>query len=74
MELLTENDLDLRELTGEELADARDPRSDVAHHMSDHDPPRIHGVLVRADAIGMPADPLRFGSAASARRQMLGSV
>lgn len=48
MELLSEDDLNLAELTDEELALAWDLWFDLAQTTNDADPPYTHGVFVQA--------------------------
>jgi hypothetical protein len=45
MKLLSDEDLDLRNLSDEELAKAWDLWFDLAQHTNDHDPPYSHGVF-----------------------------
>ena len=47
MRLLSEDDLNLREMTMEELDRAFDLWFDLAQHTNDFDPPYTHGVFVR---------------------------
>jgi len=46
MQMLSEDDLDLREMTDEELERAWDLWFDVAQSTNDADPPYSHGVLM----------------------------
>ena len=46
MKLLSEEDLDLRNLTDEEINEAFDLWFDLAQHTNDYDPPCTHGVFV----------------------------
>ncbi|MCU0727643.1 MAG: hypothetical protein MUE73_17935 [Planctomycetes bacterium] len=46
MELLSDDDLDLRDLSDEELAAAFDLWFDLAQTTNDFDPPYTHGVFV----------------------------
>jgi hypothetical protein len=46
MQMLSEDDLDLREMTDEELDRAFDLWFDLAQSTNDADPPYTHGVLV----------------------------
>ena len=52
MQLLSEDDLDLKEMTAEELERAWDLWFDLAQSTNDADPPYTHGVLV---LVTMPA-------------------
>ncbi len=54
MKMLSEDDVNLRELTDAELDRAWDLWFDLAQHTNDHDPPYTHGVFVRTAAIGGP--------------------
>jgi hypothetical protein len=67
MNLLSDDDLDLAEMSDEELAAAWDLWFDLAQATNDYDPPWTHGVFVRlrelpagpqpaadADALGSP--------------------
>lgn len=45
MNLLSDDDLDLRGLSEDELAKAWDLWFDLAQHTNDHDPPCTHGVF-----------------------------
>jgi hypothetical protein len=59
MELLSEDDLNLREMTPEELDLAWDLWFDLAQATNDFDPPYSHGVFVLCDVPapnGRPAD------------------
>ena len=47
MKLLSDDDLDLREMSDEELAKAWDLWFDLAQHTNEDDPPFTHGVFVR---------------------------
>jgi hypothetical protein len=49
MELLSEDDLNLREMTPEELDRAWDLWFDLAQATNDFDPPYTHGVFVLCD-------------------------
>jgi hypothetical protein len=49
MELLSEDDLNLREMTREELDRAWDFWFDLAQTTNDFDPPYTHGVFVLCD-------------------------
>ena len=57
MKLLSEDDLNLREMTMEELERAFDLWFDLAQHTNDFDPPYTHGVFVRLKEPGTPRDP-----------------
>lgn len=46
MQLLSEDDLNLQDMTEEELADAWNLWFDLAQATNDDDPPYTHGVLV----------------------------
>jgi hypothetical protein len=46
MEMLSEDDLDLEDMSDEELAAAWDLWFDLAQHTNDDDPPYTHGVFV----------------------------
>lgn len=46
MQLLSEDDLNLKDMTEEELADAWNLWFDLAQATNDDDPPYSHGVLV----------------------------
>ncbi len=50
MELLSEDDLNLRDLDDEELARAWDLWFDLAQATNDSDPPYTHGVFVNVDS------------------------
>ena len=50
MKLLSDDDLNLREATWEELEAAWELWFDLAQHTNDHDPPYTHGVFVRLRA------------------------
>jgi hypothetical protein len=52
MQMLSEDDLNLREMTAEELERAWDLWFDLAQTTNDSDPPYTHGVLV-----GLAAEP-----------------
>ena len=54
MQMLSEDDLDLKAMTAEELERAWDLWFDLAQSTDDADPPYTHGVLV-----GLTADRLR---------------
>jgi hypothetical protein len=54
MEMLSEDDLNLREMTDEELELAWDLWFDLAQSTNDWDPPYEHGVFVGMDK-GTPA-------------------
>ena len=47
MKLLSDDDLNLREMTDEELELAWDLWFDLTQHTNDFDPPYTHGVFVR---------------------------
>src|SRR5262245_22404320 len=47
VKLLSDDDLHLREMTGDELERAFDLWFDLAQHTNDYDPPYTHGVFVR---------------------------
>ena len=47
MKLLSDDDLNLREMSDEELERAWDLWFDLAQHTNDHDPEYTHGVFVR---------------------------
>lgn len=49
MELLSEDDLNLKEMTEEELGRAWDLWFDLAQATNDFDPPYTHGVFVLCD-------------------------
>jgi len=49
MELLSEDDLNLKDMTPEELDKAWDLWFDLAQTTNDSDPPYTHGVLVLCD-------------------------
>jgi hypothetical protein len=57
MKLLSDDDLDLRDLDDEELGLAWDLWFDLAQHTNDTDPPFTHGVFVGlgADRLHPPA-------------------
>jgi hypothetical protein len=46
MEMLSEDDLNLKDMSDEELAAAWDLWFDLAQHTNDDDPPYTHGVFV----------------------------
>ncbi len=46
MEMLSEDDLNLKDMTDEELGKAWDLWFDLAQATNDHDPPYTHGVFV----------------------------
>jgi len=50
MKLLSEEDLDLKSLSEEELHAAWDLRFDLAQTTNDRDPPYTHGVFVNLSA------------------------
>ncbi len=54
MQLLSEDDLDLKEMSDEELARAWDLWFDLAQSTNDADPPYTHGVFA-----GLRSDPVR---------------
>jgi hypothetical protein len=54
MQMLSEDDRNLRGMTSEELAAAWDLWFDLAQSTNDHDPPYSHGVFVRLPAAPMP--------------------
>lgn len=54
MHLLSEDDLNLQELTDEELDRAWDLWFDLAQSTNDWDPPYSHGVLVGLETPGDP--------------------
>jgi hypothetical protein len=49
MDLLSDDDLNLRDLSDEELAAAWDLWFDLVQHTNDFDPPYTHGVFVNVD-------------------------
>jgi hypothetical protein len=53
MQMLSEDDLDLREMTDEELERAWDLWFDLAQSTNDADPPYSHGVLVVCPHLGV---------------------
>ena len=54
MELLSEDDLDLKGMTWEELERAWDLWFDLAQSTNDFDPPYTHGVFVLCDPRDQP--------------------
>lgn len=50
MQMLSEDDLNLREMSDEELERAWDLWFDLAQTTNDQDPPYTHGVFILADA------------------------
>ncbi len=54
MELLSEDDLNLKEMTREELDRAWDLWFDLAQATNDFDPPYTHGVFVLCDLEPVP--------------------
>jgi hypothetical protein len=66
MKMLSEDDLDLAEMSDEELAAAWDLWFDLAQATNDHDPYWTHGVFVGLDPAkflgGPPAPPASAGS------------
>ena len=50
MQMLSEDDLNLKQMTAEELERAWDLWFDLAQTTNDADPPYTHGVLVGIDA------------------------
>lgn len=54
MELLSEDDLNLKDMTPEELDKAWDLWFDLAQTTNDSDPPYTHGVLVLFDRLPQP--------------------
>jgi len=55
MELLSEDDLNLKDMTPEELDRAWDLWFDLAQTTNDFDPPYTHGVFVLFDRLPQPA-------------------
>jgi hypothetical protein len=56
MELLSEDDLNLRDMTAEELDQAWDLWFDLAQATNDFDPPYTHGVFVLCELEPESAD------------------
>ena len=72
MKMLSDDDLDLRGLSDDELAKAWDLWFDLAQHTNDHDPPCTHGAFVwlrREDleALARPEGADRTGVAGAAQ-------
>jgi hypothetical protein len=55
MQMLSEDDLDLKEMTDDELARAWDLWFDLAQSTNDADPPYTHGVLVNLVGANRPS-------------------
>lgn len=56
MQLLSDDDLNLRDMSDEELARAWDLWFDLAQTTNDDDPPYTHGVLVGIEATSDASD------------------
>ncbi|HAK94671.1 MAG TPA: hypothetical protein DCM87_06625 [Planctomycetes bacterium] len=56
MQMLGDDDLDLRGLSDEELERAWDLWFDLAQHTNDADPPYAHGVFVRLTSEDVAAE------------------
>jgi len=59
MQMLSDDDVNIRSMTGEELDAAWDLWFDLAQETNDFDPPYTHGVLVglpRESPKGLPAE------------------
>ncbi len=56
MQMLSEDDVNLRELSDEELDRAWDLWFDLAQATNDWDPPYTHGVFVNLATGSLPAD------------------
>lgn len=70
MDMLSEDDVNLRQMTDEELDLAWDLWFDLAQATNDFDPPYTHGVFVQLPPAGGPAaGEEEEGSAASGRKQ-----
>jgi hypothetical protein len=63
MELLSEDDLNLRDMTPEELDRAWDLWFDLAQATNDSDPPYTHGVFVLYEKLPVPDVPVQPSSA-----------
>jgi hypothetical protein len=62
MELLSEDDLNLKDMTPEELDRAWDLWFDLAQTTNDSDPPYTHGVFVLYEKLPLPDVPVRPSS------------
>jgi len=62
MEMLSEDDLNLKEMTPEELDRAWDLWFDLAQATNDFDPPYTHGVFVLCDLEPEPPSPVEAGA------------
>jgi hypothetical protein len=59
MSQLSDDDLNIRDLSDEELDLAWDLWFDLAQSTNDEDPPYTHGVFQRADLVATPQPPER---------------
>ena len=57
MEMLSEDDLNLKDMTPEELDRAWDLWFDLAQDTNDDDPPYTHGVFVNVEVVPLSAPP-----------------
>ena len=62
MELLSEDDLNLKDMTPEELDRAWDLWFDIAQETNDYDPPYTHGVFVLCEPEARTTDPPQAAS------------
>ena len=69
MSMLSEDDLNLRELSDDELVRAWDLWFDLAQATNDSDPAYSHGVFVGVEPPSGPASALPSGRGQSATRQ-----